>query len=413
MTKSIYDRPRTIVRNHRFRLYPNPAEKRFLEGIFGAWRVVYNYYLAENIKAYKTKRIKIHLYQQTADIKHLRQREGYEWLADHNSRILQLAVKNLHFAYKIFFTDLKDQSIKGPDKRGFPAFKTKETRQSFQIDFVGRGLGCIQPNSTLSLPKLHAQVYGIEAYELMSMRKRGECPPGIKVKLDRPLEGKLGIGTITKEPTGKYFVTIPVTQVIQTLPEIEKADQPRVGIDVGIDDLITLSNGIKIPNPGFLEQSIKKLGKAQRKLARLLKGGKNYEKQRKKVARIHEKIKNQRRDFLHKLTTELVRTHQAIFTEDLDIKRMLRGENCGEHLIRNAAWGKLIRMLEYKSEEHGVEFDKADRFFPSSQLCNSCGHLHSDLKPDDKEWRCPACGQWHDRNVNAAQNILKECEKNI
>ena len=209
--------------------------------------------------------------------------------------------------------------------------------------------------------------------------------------------------TVSKDKSGRYFVSILVEEGIGTFPLIDKA----VGIDLGLKSFLITSEGKTIPNPKYYARDEKKLAKAQRKHASKKKGGKNRDKARKKVARLHARIADTRRDFQHKASTKLIRENQVICLETLNVKGMLQN-HCLAKAMSDVGWGEFTRQLEYKATWYGRTIIKIDRWYPSSKTCSACGHVLDTLTLDVREWVCPCCGTWHERDINAARNILAE-----
>ena len=289
-----------------------------------------------------------------------------------NSQTLQFALRSLDTAFLNFFRG----------NTQFPKFKSKKHKNTFTIP----QFGTIEEGRII-IPKFK---------------------DGIKVKLHRDVRGKIGKMTITKTPTGKYYVSIFTEQVIEELPKSNK----QVGIDLGLKDFAITSDGKKFKNNRYTKKYANQLKKAQQHLSRKQKGSNGFEKQKLKVAKIHEKIANCRLDTLHKVSKQLVSEYDVIVCEDLNVKGMIKNHRLSKH-ITDASWGNFITLLHYKCNWYGKELIKVNRFYPSSKVCGECGWINQNLKLSDREWTCSSCGIVHDRDVNAGRNILKEGLRNI
>jgi putative transposase len=293
------------------------------------------------------------------------------WMKEVNSQSLLASLKNLDNAYTRFFRE----------KKGFPKFKSKyNPKQSFQcpqhctVDFE-KGL--------LNIPKVK----------------------NIKTVFHRQFEGDIKTVTISKVPSGKYYVSILVEdgKSLPIKPKLDRND--AIGIDMGLKDFVVTSDGDKIANPKYLRKSEERLARRQRKLSKKKKGSNNRNKQRKKVAKLHEKIANQRKDFLHKVSHQIVhKNHGTICVEDLCVKGMVKNHKLAKS-ISDAGWGMLYTFLKYKSEWYGKNFLDIGQFEPSSKMCSVCGNIKSDLTLSDREWICSKCETKHDRDINASINI--------
>ncbi len=375
-----------IKYTYKFRLEPTQEQKILLNKHFGSVRWSYNYFLNQRKDEYLNNKKSITYNQQSKVLTELKTNEETEWLKEVNSQSLQYSLKCLDQAYQNFFNK----------RTQFPKFKSKRNKNSFTCpQFVRNN------DNLLFIPKFQE---------------------GIEMIMERKIKGTIKKATITKTPTGKYFVSI--------LTEIEYTPVSKTGLSVGIDlglkDFLVLSNGTKIKNHRFLKHYEHQLKLNQKFLSRKIRQSVRYEKQRLKVARIHEKITNSRMDLIHKTTLDLVKQFDTIYLEDLNIKGMTRrckakqDEN-GKYLpngqsvksglnksILSVAWGTFIDVLEYKAGWNDKQIIHIDRFFPSSKTCNKCGWINNDLKLKDREWICPKCGKKHDRDLNAAINILNE-----
>lgn len=364
-----------IVKSYKFRLYPNESQKQMIEKTFGCKRFVFNHFLAKSIEDYQSSGKSNSYNQNSRDLTSLKKELG--WLAEVDSCATQNALRDLDAAYQNFF-----RRVKQGQKPGFPKFKKKSSKQSYKTT---------NPNK-FSLPAKDSKV---------RLPKIG----WVKFKQDRKILGRWLSMTISRNPSGKYFISINCMEV----PHQEyETTGSLIGVDLGIKDFAITSNGEKFENPKFLRKSEKRLKILQQRLSKKQKGSKNREKARVKLARQHERIANQRNDFLHKLSTNFVKNHDLIALESLRIKSMVRNHNLAKS-ISDASWSEFVRMLSYKCDWNRKVLVQIDTFFPSSQLCGNCGHKNPEVKDlGVREWTCPECGAYHDRDINAANNILHE-----
>lgn len=358
-----------INRAYKYRIYPNKAQQDALAQQFGAARFVYNYFLRARIDhyaAYKDGAGKKGLtyFDTTAQLTTLKKEPEYTWLRDANSQALQQSLGDLDKAYNNFF-----------NKRAqFPHFKSKRARQSFRVP---QGFGI--KDGKLNIPKLSP----------------------LKIVLHRPIEGAMKSVTISKTSTGCYYAAILCEC---ELPDPEYRGE-TIGIDLGLKDFAVTSDGEHIPAPKYLRKAEKRLRRAQRHHSRCKPGSRGKEKARLVLARQHEHVANQRLDFTHKLSRRLVDENQAIGAESLNVKGMV-ANHCLAKSISDAGWSEFMRQLAYKGTWYGCQLLRVDRFFPSSKRCHDCGHILDALPLSIREWTCPECGVVHDRDENAAQNIL-------
>lgn len=363
-----------MERSYKFRLYPNKEQENLILRTFGCCRFVYNYYLAQRIEAYRETGKSPTRFMQDKDLTTLKQQEEAIWLQDVDSRALKSELKFLDKAYQNFF-----RGIKKGEKTGFPRFKSKRDRhQSYQTNNTIKVF-----DNTVQLPRLGK----------------------VNCRISKEVKGRILSATVSRNPSGKYFVALCCTDVeIDPLPSTGAV----VGLDLGIKSFAVTSDGVEYPNHKYLANSEKKLARLQRQLSRKTKGSKRREKARIQVARLHEHIANQRKDMLHKLSTDLIRQYDVICIEDLAPKNMVRNHRLAKP-ISDASWGEFRRQLTYKVKWYGREVVVVDRFYPSSQICSACGAQWSGTKDlAVRQWTCPECGANHDRDINAARNILNE-----
>ncbi|EOT30756.1 IS605 OrfB family transposase [Enterococcus saccharolyticus subsp. saccharolyticus ATCC 43076] len=369
------------LKAYKFRLYPTEEQEIYFAKSFGCVRKVYNLMLDDRMKTYEeTKNDPSKKMSFPTPAKY---KKDFPFLKEVDSLALANAQLNLDKAYKNFF---RDKTV------GFPQFKSKKNPVQSYTTNNQNGTIALIDNKLIKIPKLKSLV---------------------RIKLHRQPQGLIKSATISRHASGKYYVSILCEEEIIEHPKTNSA----IGIDLGITDFAILSDGQKIDNNKFTSKMAKKLKREQRKLSRraLLakkKGinlfeAKNYQKQKRKVARLHEKVMNQRTDFLNKLSTEIIKNHDIICIEDLNIKGMLRNHKLAKS-ISDVSWSKFVTKLQYKADWYGREIIKIDKWFPSSQICSECGHTDGKKSLDIREWTCPICHTQHDRDINASINILTE-----
>ena len=362
----------TRYKSYKFRLYPNQEQKQLFAKTFGCSRAIWNMMLADKIKHYEETKETLH--NTPAQYK-----KDFPWLKEVDSLALANVKLNLQTAYKNFFRS----------GFGFPKFKKKSHTQSYKTNNQNGTIALL--DGKVKLPKIG----------------------WVRVKAHRQINGIIKSATISMTPTGKYYISILCETKIAPLPKTNSS----VSVDLGISDFAILSTGEKIGNKRFLNKLSKKLAKEQKRLSsralaakkegRKLSDSKNYQKQRIKVAKIHERIANQRKDFLNKLSTNLIKNHDVICIEDLSSKNLMKNHKLAR-VIGDVSWSEFVRMLEYKANWYEKRVSKISRWYPSSQICSDCGFSSGKKSLSIREWTCTNCGSHHDRDINASINILNE-----
>jgi len=358
----------TMLKAYKYRIFPTTAQKEQLAKAFGCARFVYNLGLETKMSAWTSAKKYINIFDLSAQMKELKDTEC-PWLKDCPSQALQMSMRNLDNAYTNFFN-------RGA---GFPKFKSKHSKQSIQLP---QGTRISEDNKQIFIPKL--KFVGID--------------------LHQEFKGDIKTVTVSRTVTNKYFVSILVDNKQEPPKKKSITEQTAVGVDLGIKDFAIVSDGKKFENKDFFKLAMQKLRVAQRSLARKQKGSNHYKKQKLVVALLHEKIRNQRQDYLHKISSYLVNNYDTICLEDLAVKNMVKNHNLAR-AISDMGWGEFRTMLEYKAERQGKNISVIGRFEPSSKMCSGCGKINKKLKLSDRDWSCSDCNAKHDRDVNAAINI--------
>ena len=352
----------------KYRFYPTAEQENLLRRTLGCARLVYNKALSARTEAWYAEQKRVSYNDTSKMLTSWKQKAELSFLKEVSSVALQQGLRHLQGAFTNFFAG----------RAKYPNFKKKRNGGSAEF-------------TKSAFRYREGQVYLAKCTEPLPIRwsrllPKGADPSTITVKLS---------------PAGRWTVSLLVDVDIEPLPPVEK----QVGIDLGISTLLTLSDGEKVTNPKGYKAKLAKLRKAQKALSRKVKGSSNRHKARLRVAQVHAEIADARKDMLHKLTTRLVRENQTIAVEDLAVKHLVRNHKLAQ-AISDASWGELVRQLEYKCEWYGRTLVKIDRWFPSSKRCNSCGCTAEKLPLSMREWACPSCGVQHDRDINAAINIL-------
>lgn len=378
-----------MLKAYKYRLYPNKAQKELIDKTFGCCRFVYNFARGQQKKeedmwskvkdmqqqGYPFQDYKSKFFNKVENVNAVKElKKNYVWLSEVDSIALQSSIENLASAYDKYY---KKQG-------GKPIFKSKKKNdvRSYTTKCVNNNIRII--GNYIKLPKLNV----------------------VKVKAHISFSGKIKKATISKTSANKYYVSLTVDT--NDIVPLEKTNK-NVGVDLGITDFAILSNGIKIPNNHFMEKQLKKLDKAGKQLSRKTIGSSNFAKAKLKVAKIHEKISNQRKDFLNKITYNLVKQFDVVCIEDLEVSALKETDNSKRNMrVSDVSWHEFKRQLTYKCKWYGKTLSITDRYFASSQICSCCGKRDKKKDVSIREWICPNCGAKLDRDINASINILKE-----
>ena len=372
-----------MLRAIKVRLYPNKEQEQKINKTFGCYRFVYNHMLALKQEAYNKDKTNLGLCELSKYLLGtLRKDEQYAWLKEENSQVLQQAIRQMLSAYNNFFKQHK----------GFPKFKSKKDRQSalFPINAISKCNTFETRHITLTKQLKNIKFRCSDSY-LRMLQKYNK---------------NIKSATLSKSKSGKYFLSILVEMEDTELKKFEHTNK-QVGIDLGVKDFVITSDGKVFENKHFLKKEEKKMKRLQRQLSRKVKGSNNREKQRVKIAKLYERMTNKKEAYIHFVVNELLSHYDSIFMEDLNVQGMLRNHNLAK-AIQEVGFYKFNEILTNKALVNNKQVVSVDRFYPSSKTCHNCGYKKEYLKLSDRSWVCPQCGTKHDRDINAAVNILLE-----
>lgn len=356
-----------MLKAHKYRIYPTTAQAELINKHIGSCRFVYNLALECKQMAWAGNRINLSFFDLSKQLPDLK--KECKWLKEINSQSLQQSIINLDTAFTNFFKGLAN----------FPKFKKKTARSSFNVP-----QNVIIESNKLIIPKFK---------------------DGIDIVLHREIKGEIRQATISRTPTGKYFASILVDNKKEMPVKKAIKEKTSIGIDLGIKTFLVTSDGKQIENPKFLKKSLSRLKYVHRKYSK-----KKGKRTKYRLQRLHEIVANQRKDFLHKTSSKLIKSHDSICIEDLNIVSMVKNHKLAQ-AIKDVSWGEFVRQLEYKADWYGKNIIRIGRFEPSSKTCSCCGSINKELTLQDREWTC-ACGEVLDRDVNAAINIKNFALKN-
>lgn len=366
-----------MIKSYKFRIYPTKEQQEKINKNIGCCRFVFNHYLNKRIEIYEQTKETFNYYACAKDLTQLKKQDEFSWLKESESTSLQNSLNNLDTAFKNFF-----EGFSASRNVGYPKFKSKHNPvQSYTSTNNGGSIRLV--DNRIQLPKL-----GL-----------------VKIKLSRHIDGKILSATVSKNRCNQYYCAINFDQC-----DFVPFDRTgcAIGIDLGLKDYVITSDGVKFDYPKFYISSQDKLAKLQRQLSRKSRGSKNSEKARIHLAKFSQHVANQRKDFVNKLSTQLIKENDIICVETLKVSNMLKNHRLAKH-IQDSSWSEFINQLEYKALWHDRKLQKIGTYFASSQLCSYCGYKNSETKDlDVRQWTCPECNTTHDRDINAATNILNE-----
>ena len=359
-----------MLKSYKYRIYPNESQQRQMSKTFGSCRYVYNWALNLKNKRYQEFKQNVNRFELSSMLTFMKTTNELEWLNDVNSQSIQASLRHLDVAFTNFFR----KTFK------YPNFKRRNQKQSFECP---QNVKINFETKKIQIPKIGK----------------------VKYKDIQTFDGQIKTCSVSKNTSGQYFISILVDNSIELPLKKEITESTSIGIDVGISTFCTLSTGEKVENPKWFNASAKKLAIYQKRFSKKVLKSKNRNEQRIKVAKIYNDITNKRKDFINKLTTKIIKNHDTIFVEDLNITNMMQTKSLAKS-IQSASWGEFFRQLEYKSAWYGKNLIKIGRFEPSSKMC-SCGKINSNLQLSDRNWVCTSCGELHDRDILASNNIKK------
>lgn len=403
MRKSVKDRNKELLKENKrlnhfgiiLRIYPNEDQKVLINKTFGCSRLIYNMYLNDRQIYYKNNKKTLSVAKYKKDfLNPMKQTNEYSFLKDVDKFALEASLENVEDAYSRFFSK----------QNKFPQFKSKHrSKKSYTTKFTNNNIEV--KGKSIKLPKL-----GLIKFKL---------PKNIGSNLEKVIKNKAKIKTATiSEKAGKYYVSILCEEIIDIINSLSTSEVDKnkvIGIDLGLLDFATITNGVEITkhtNPKYLKKLEKKLAKLQRSLSKKQKGSQNFIKAKEKVVKVHQDIANQRINFAHQLSRKLVNENQVVIVEDLNIKEMVKNKNLAK-AISDVGWSRFISYLRYKLEKEGKHLIKVDRWYASSKVCSNCNEKNIMLTLNERQWVCSNCGTHLDRDVNASINIRKEGLKQL
>ena len=372
-----------MLRAIKVRLYPNNEQEQTLNKTLGCYRFVYNHMLALKQEAYNRDKTNLGLCELSKYLfGTLLKDEQYAWLKEVNTKVTHEAIRQMLSAYNNFFKQHK----------GFPKFKSKKDKQSalFSLQAISRCNTFETRHISLTKPLKNIKFRCSDLY-LRRLQKYNK---------------NIRSATLSKTKSGNFFLSILIEMEDTELKKFEHTDK-QVGIDLGVKNFVITSDGYVFENKHFLKKEEKKLNRLQRQLSRKVKGSNNREKQRVKIAKLFERMTNKKDAYIHYVVNELLKSYDTIFMEDLNVQGMLRNHSLAK-AISEVGFSRLKQVITTKALDNGKQVIFIDRFYPSSKTCSVCGYKKEDLKLSDREWTCPNCGKKHDRDINAAVNILLE-----